>query len=94
MRSNSDSEMDRLFVFEYAFANCCRYLSQVRQELAIRLLTRLYPGGEGPSKVSPPPPLCLNYGILIVYSSGLVLQRESSWEKVYRCYVSVDVNTR
>jgi len=27
-----------------------QYLSQVRQELAIRLHSRLYPGGEGPSK--------------------------------------------
>ncbi|EZF34293.1 hypothetical protein H109_08003 [Trichophyton interdigitale MR816] len=27
-----------------------QYISQVRQELAIRLHTRLYPGGEGPSK--------------------------------------------
>ncbi|KAK2743989.1 subunit of the Arp2/3 complex [Myotisia sp. PD_48] len=27
-----------------------QYLSQVRQEMAIRLHTRLYPGGEGPSK--------------------------------------------
>lgn len=28
-----------------------RYLSQVRQEIAIRLHARLYPGGVGPSKV-------------------------------------------
>jgi hypothetical protein len=28
-----------------------RYLSQVRQEIAIRLHARLYAGGEGPSKV-------------------------------------------
>jgi hypothetical protein len=28
-----------------------RYLSQVRQEVGIRLLTRIYPGGVGPSKV-------------------------------------------
>ncbi|EEP79165.1 ARP2/3 complex 21 kDa subunit [Uncinocarpus reesii 1704] len=27
-----------------------RYISQVRQELAMRLHSRLYPGGEGPSK--------------------------------------------
>lgn len=29
-----------------------RYISQVRQEIAIRLHARLYPGGVGPSKVS------------------------------------------
>ena len=28
------------------------YLGQVRQEIAVRLVGRLYPGGEGPSKVS------------------------------------------
>lgn len=28
-----------------------RYISQVRQEIAVRLHARLYPGGEGPSKV-------------------------------------------
>lgn len=28
-----------------------RYISQVRQETAMRLHARLYPGGEGPSKV-------------------------------------------
>lgn len=27
------------------------YLGQVRQELALRMVGRLYPGGEGPSKV-------------------------------------------
>lgn len=30
----------------------CRYIAQVRQEIAIRLHARLYPGGVGPSKVS------------------------------------------
>ncbi|EEA20091.1 ARP2/3 complex subunit Arc18, putative [Talaromyces marneffei ATCC 18224] len=69
-----------------------QYLSQVRQELAIRLLIRLYPGGEGPSKVSPSTSdFCSNTDC--VYSSGLVLQRESSWGKVYRCYMSVDIST-
>jgi actin related protein 2/3 complex subunit 3 len=31
--------------------NLNRYISQVRQEIAVRLHARLYPGGEGPSKV-------------------------------------------
>lgn len=30
----------------------CRYLSQVRQELAMRLLARVYAGGSAPSKVN------------------------------------------
>ena len=31
---------------------CCRYLSQVRQELAMRLLARIYADGPTPSKVN------------------------------------------
>lgn len=36
-----------------------RYLSQVRQELAMRLLARVYAGGSTPSKVSNTPHLTL-----------------------------------
>jgi hypothetical protein len=37
-----------------------RYISQVRQETAVRLHARLYPGGEGPSKVRLISPTTLN----------------------------------
>lgn len=35
----------------YKLTPFVRYISQVRQEIAVRLHARLYPGGVGPSKV-------------------------------------------
>lgn len=63
-------------------ANSCRYISQVRQETAIRLHARLYPGGEGPSKVSPQRMLPVTR--LTVSSGGLALREESSWGRAFR----------
>ena len=37
--------------YGYRYSRTSRYLSQVRQELAIRLLQRVYAGGNVPSKV-------------------------------------------
>lgn len=39
------------FEIAYMLTNSDRYLSQVRQELAVRLLARLYADGPTPSKV-------------------------------------------
>lgn len=59
-RDRQDAEALRQYVFislpcfgGISINSFCvgRYLSQVRQELAIRLLERLYPDGQGPSKV-------------------------------------------
>lgn len=72
-------ETDQVFAF--------RYISQVRQEIAIRLHARLYPGGVGPSKVSfyaCLPALFKLASNMVDCSGGLALRRESSWVRASR----------
>ena len=57
-RDRQDAEVLRQQVHSRIISNadhsyeCSRYLSQVRQELAMRLLARVYADGNTPSKVS------------------------------------------
>ena len=78
-----EREVGRVFVQGICNADCGdRYLSQVRQELAIRLLSRLYADGPTPSKV--------RSGIFWLRtktnccSGGSALRRGNSWGSHYR----------
>ena len=69
-----------------------RYLSQVRQELAMRLLARVYADRPTPSKVSLISRIWRLVVMLTVYSGGLALQRENLWASLYDGHHAVASN--